>query len=120
MDDQANNAAGPDKAATVNGTQAKPRDPGPPGQQNARSISDPREVANLVMARMNMVNAKKDELTIAIKGLSDVTQQLARAYAQQMLVMEQIARRVKALEATAGAKAGPDVNATATHDPRPQ
>ncbi|MDM0024471.1 hypothetical protein [Variovorax saccharolyticus] len=118
MDDETTKAAGPQKAAAVNGTQGKPApDRGPPAaQQNARSISDPREVATLVMARMNMVNTKKDELTIAIKGLSDVTQQLARAYAQQMLAMEQLARRVKALEATAGAKTG----ATAAHDQRPQ
>ena len=117
MDDESTKAAGPQKAAAVNGTQGRPPlEKGPPEPQNARAISDPREVATLVMARMNMVNTKKDELTIAIKGLSDVTQQLARAYAQQMLAMEQLARRVKALEATAGAKAV----ATTAHDERPQ
>ena len=71
-------------------------------RQNPKVISHPRDVAAVVMAQMNMVNAKKDELTIAIKGLSDLTQQLARAYAEQMQVIEQLATRVKMLEAKAG------------------
>ncbi len=75
--------------------------PPQPQPRTGRPVSDPREVATLVMARMNMVNAKKDELTIAIKGLSDVTQQLAHAYAEQVKALEQLARRVKALEAAA-------------------
>jgi hypothetical protein len=79
-------------------------------QQNIQQVSDPREVATLIMARMNLVNAKKDELTIAIKGLTDVTQQLARAYAEQMAVIERLANRVKALEATAGASGGNGAN----------
>ena len=71
-------------------------------RQYPKVISNPRDVAAVVMAQMNMVNAKKDELTIAIKGLSDLTQQLARAYAEHMQVIEQLATRVKALEAKAG------------------
>lgn len=62
-------------------------------------ISHPRDVAAVLMAQMNMVNTKKDELTIAIKGLTDLTQQLGRAYAGQMQVIEQLANRLKALEA---------------------
>ena len=65
-------------------------------------ISDPREIATVVMARMNLINAKKDELTIAIKGLTDLTQQLVRAYAGQMQVIEQLATRLKALEESGG------------------
>ncbi|MOA06093.1 hypothetical protein D3C78_1257150 [compost metagenome] len=53
---------------------------------------------------MSMVNAKKDELTIAIKGLSDVTQQLAHAYAEQMKAIEKLVKRVKALEAADAAR----------------
>lgn len=68
-------------------------------QAERRTVSDPRDVATLVMSRMSMVTAKKDELTIAIKGLSDVTQQLAHAYAEQMKAIEKLVRRVKALEA---------------------
>ncbi len=87
----------------TNGAARPASQPRPPQQQQqtGRPVSDPREVATLVMARMNMVNAKKDELTIAIKGLSDVTQQLAHAYAEQVKALEQLARRVKALEAAA-------------------
>jgi hypothetical protein len=67
-------------------------------RQQPAVISDPREIAAVVMARMNLINAKKDELSIAIKGLTDLTQQLVRAYAGQMQVIEQIATRLKALE----------------------
>ena len=71
-------------------------------RQQTNVISDPREIAAVVMARMNFINAKKDELTMAIKGLTDLTQQLVRAYAGQMQVIEQLATRLKALEGTAG------------------
>ena len=57
----------------------------------------------MMMARINHINTKKDELTIAIKGLTDLTQQLVQAYAGQMQVIEQLATRVKAVEETAGA-----------------
>ena len=71
--------------------------------QDIRAISHPREVAAVVMAQMHSINAKKDELTIAIKGLTDLTQQLVRAYAGQVQFIEQLVARVQALEETAGA-----------------
>jgi hypothetical protein len=74
-----------------------------PQRQQPNGISDPREIAAVVMARMNLINTKKDELTIAIKGLTDLTQQLVRAYADQMQVIQQLANRLKALEEAAGA-----------------
>src|SRR5689334_10841911 len=67
-----------------------------------QAISDPRQIAAVVMARMNLINTKKDELTMAIKGLTDLTQQLVQAYAAQMQVIEQLATRLKALEEKAG------------------
>src|SRR5262245_48348835 len=70
-----------------------------------QAIADPRQIAAIVMARINHINTKKDELTIAIKGLTDLTQQLVQAYAGQMQVIEQLATRLKAMEETAGAKA---------------
>ena len=70
-----------------------------------QTIADPRQIAAIVMARINHINAKKDELTIAIKGLTDLTQQLVQAYAGQMQVIEQLAARLKAMEETAGTKA---------------
>ena len=66
-------------------------------------ISDPRQIAAVDMARMNLINTKKDELTIAIKGLTDLTQQLVQAYAGQMQVIEQLATRLKTVEEKAGA-----------------
>jgi hypothetical protein len=87
-------ATEPVNAATAGG--AKP---------THRAVSDPREVATIVMARMNQVNAKKDELAIAIHALLDVTQQLTRTYAEQSLAIEQLRRRVKALEAMAAGQA---------------
>ena len=33
-------------------------------RQQTNVISDPRQIATVVMARMNLINAKKDELTI--------------------------------------------------------
>ena len=65
-------------------------------------VSDPRQIAAVVMARMNLINGKKDELTIAIKGLTDLTQQLVQAYAGQMQVIEQLSTRLKAVEEKTG------------------
>ena len=65
-----------------------------------QAIADPRQIAAVVMARMNLINTKKDELTIAIKGLTDLTQQLVQAYAAQMQVIEQLTTRLKAVEET--------------------
>ena len=71
-----------------------------------QTISDPRQIAAVVMARMNLINAKKDELTIAIKGLTDLTQQLVQAYAGQMQVTEQLAARLRAVEEPGSAQSG--------------
>lgn len=85
--------------ATTNGAGTKPAQ---------RAISDPREVTAVVMARMNQVNARKDELAVAINALVDITEQLTRTYSAQLLAVEQLRRRVKALEeAGAGASARP-------------
>jgi hypothetical protein len=75
-------------------------------RQQTNTISDPCEVAAVVMARMNVVNDRKDELTIAIKGLTDFTQQLTRAYATQVQLIEQLSRRVKTLEEAVDANRG--------------
>jgi hypothetical protein len=67
-------------------------------KSRTRTVSDPREVAALVLTQIDQVNTKKDELTIAIKALTDLTKQLATSYGNQMLAIEQLTRRVKALE----------------------
>ncbi len=51
-----------------------------------------------MLTQIDQVNSKKDELTAAIKALTDLTKQLATAYANQTLAIEQLTRRVKALE----------------------
>jgi len=83
----------------INTTQSGQQSTPPAAAAPRRAITNPREVAAVVMARMNQVNSKKDELAIAIHGMVDVTQQLARVYGEQLLVIEQLRRRVKALEA---------------------
>lgn len=67
-----------------------------------RVISNPGDVAGLVMMQVDAVNAKKDELTIAIKGLTDTTKQLVRAYAEHAKVIAKLQQRIKTLEEQAG------------------
>jgi hypothetical protein len=63
-----------------------------------RVISDPKEVAQLVMMRIDHVNSKKDELTIAVKALADTTKQLVSVYANQQAEIAKLAKRVQELE----------------------
>ena len=67
-----------------------------------RIITSPNDVAGLVLAQLNHVNNKKDELTIAIKGLADTTQQLVRAYAEHTRTIQQLSERVRVLEQDTG------------------
>jgi hypothetical protein len=87
-------------------------------RQDPRAISHPREVTAVVMAQIHLVNAKKDELTIAMKGLTDLTQQLARAYAGQVQFIEQLVTRMKALEETVGTNGRNGQAAVQAHTPR--
>ncbi|MDD2894135.1 MAG: hypothetical protein PHF20_09440 [Halothiobacillaceae bacterium] len=66
-----------------------------------RVISDPKDVAQLVMMRIGQVNSKKDELTIAVKGLADTAKQLVSVYAQQQAQLAKLAKRVEELEKAA-------------------
>jgi methyl-accepting chemotaxis protein len=83
----AENTATPDKKVKING-QPKP----------GRAISDPKEVAQLVMMRIDHVNSKKDELTIAVKSLADTAKQLASVYAKQQAQIEQLSKKIEELE----------------------
>lgn len=74
-----------------------------PGKQRVadnkpRVVSNPSDVASLVLMQVDAVNAKKDELTIAIKGLADLAKQLVRAYAQNARAIQKLQMRVQALE----------------------
>lgn len=81
-----------DKAAKKNGQNVAN-----PGKQ-PRMISSPNDVASVVLMQIDAVNAKKDDLTIAIKGLTDTTKQLVRAYAQNAQAIQKLQRQVRALE----------------------
>jgi hypothetical protein len=77
------------------------------GQQKGkqpRVITNPNDVAQLVMMQIDAVNTRKDDLTIAVKGLADTTRQLVRAYGQQAAIIEKLAKRVKELEGKAEKK----------------
>ena len=63
-----------------------------------RVISTPNDVASLVLMQVDAVSAKKDELTIAIKGLTDTTKQLVRAYAEHAKTIQRLQQRMRALE----------------------
>ena len=67
-------------------------------QKPGRAISDPKEVAQLVMMRIDHVNSQKDELTIAVKALADTAKQLVSVYAQQQAQIEQLGKKVAELE----------------------
>jgi len=67
------------------------------GQQQ-RTISNPEDVAKLVMMQIDAVSSKKDDLTIALKGLTDTARQLVRAYSQQAAVIQGMAKKLKELE----------------------
>jgi len=84
----ATTAPAPNPATTPSAAEAQPR----------KVITDPREIAAIVMAQMGVVNAKKEDLAKAIKTLTDMTQQLVVAYAQQARFIERLAQRAKALE----------------------
>jgi hypothetical protein len=60
----------------VNGEQATQ------AKQKQANLS-PADLQIIVMQSINNVNAKKDDLTIAVKQLSDLTTQLSKICAQQ-------------------------------------
>ena len=63
--------------------------------QQPRVVSRPEDVAGLVLMQIDLVNARKDDLTIAIKGLSDLTRQLVRAYGENMQTIDQLQSKIK-------------------------
>ena len=85
--------------ATEQTTTEKSKSNGQQKGKQPRVISNPNDVAGLVMMQIDAVNSKKDDLTIAVKGLADTAKQLVRAYAQQQATIEKLGKRVKELEA---------------------
>ena len=74
----------------------------PCAAQPGRAISDPKEVAQLVMMRIDQVNAQKDEFTIAVKALADTARQLVNAYSGQQGQIAKLVQRVEELEKGGG------------------
>lgn len=93
-----------------------PRATPPPGvaaeqaSQQPRVVSRPEDVAGLVLMQIDLVNARKDDLTIAIKGLSDLTRQLVRAYGENMQTIDQLQSKIKKMGAGARTEASSSSN----------
>lgn len=73
-----------------------------PGQGKPRVLNNPNDIATLVLMQVDNVNVKKDELTSSLKGLTDLTKQLARAYGEHTRVINELQKRVKELEGKKG------------------
>jgi len=91
-----------DKEESALGVASGRSTPLPVGHAPSHGVMlDPRALVTVVMERLNVVNARKDELALAIHSLADIAQQLTQSYVQQRLAIEQLRRRVKALESAA-------------------
>jgi hypothetical protein len=98
-----------DSPGTRSDQNSTPRATPPPGlaaqqagiAQQPRVVSRPEDVAGLVLMQIDLVNARKDDLTIAIKGLSDLTRQLVRAYGENMQTIDQLQSTVKNMGSSA-------------------
>ena len=86
-----------DKAEVTTETEAKPNGAAEPKQER-RGVSNPNDVASLILMQVDAVNTKKDDLTIAIKGLTDLTKQLTRAYAEHTNTIQKLAEKIQELE----------------------
>ncbi len=64
----------------------------------SRVISDPNEVATIVLMQIDAVNDRQHDLTTAIKGLTDLTKQLMRSYGDHTIAIRNLQARVKELE----------------------
>jgi hypothetical protein len=92
-----------ESASTPADQKSAPRATPPPGAaagmaagaRQPRVVSRPEDVAGLVLMQIDLVNARKDDLTIAIKGLSDLTRQLVRAYGENTQTISQLQSQVK-------------------------
>ncbi len=85
-------------AAAAKGNGANPVKTAEKTAGNQRVISNPEDIAKLVMMQIDAINTRKDDLTVALKGLTDTTRQLVRAYAQQAGVIQGMAKKIKELE----------------------
>ena len=72
------------------------------GQENAnnqpRVVTNPNDVASLVLMQIDAVNSKKDELTIAMKNLMDTSKQLVKAYGENSKTIIQLKQKLDEME----------------------
>ncbi len=90
---------GTQQSASTPANKAKATPPMGAAANQPRVVSRPEDVAGLVLMQIDLVNARKDDLTIAIKGLSDLTRQLVRAYGENTQTIGQLQSQVKKLSA---------------------
>ena len=64
----------------------------------ARVVSDPNEIAGIVLMQIDAVNDRKDELAITVKGLADLARQLVRVYGEQLVTIQRLQAHIKTLE----------------------
>lgn len=72
--------------------------PAASGAGTPRVISDPNEVATIVLMQIDAVNDRKNDLTIALKGLTDLTKQLMRSYGDLTATVRAQQVKLKELE----------------------
>lgn len=77
-----------------------------PSAPGARVISDPNEVVNIVLMQIDAVNDRKNDLTISVKGLTDLAKQLVRVYGEQIVTIQRQQARIQTLEAQLAGKQG--------------
>lgn len=80
----------------------------PPNAPPRRVLTQPQDVLRVVAQQLDLVTDARDNLTVTLKGLTDLTKQLARAYAVQAQAMQQLQARVQGLEAQVGTGAAGD------------
>ena len=67
-------------------------------KQNRTKKINSSDVSDLVLTQLNNVNNKKDELTIAIKSLADITEQLVNAYVGNTKTIQQLKQKIGNVE----------------------
>lgn len=67
-------------------------------ENKPRGVTSPNDVANLVLLQIDAVNVKKDELTIAMKNLTDTSKQLVRAYGEHTKTIMELKKRLDETE----------------------
>ena len=78
--------------------------PAPANAAGARVVSDPNEIANIVLMQIDAVNDRKNDLTISVKGLTDLAKQLTRVYGEQIVTIRKLQARIHTLETQLAAK----------------